>query len=65
MKALVSLGYIYLSGECHQSANINKAVEYYEKAAVKGERNAALMLGCLYYFENFYLKILIKQNNGI
>lgn len=59
-KALVSLGYIYLSGECHQSANINKAVEYYEKAAVKGERNAALMLGRLYYFEKFLPKNINK-----
>lgn len=64
-KALASLGYIYLSGECHQSANVNKAIQYYEKAAVKGERNSALILGRLYYFENFYLKILIKLNNGI
>ena len=57
---MASLGYIYLSGECHQSANVNKAIQYYEKAAVKGERNSALILGRLYYFEKFLPKNINK-----
>ena len=58
-KSWSSLGDIYLLGECRQSSNVNKAIQYYEKAAVKGERTSALTLGRLYYFEKF-----IKRNTN-
>ena len=52
MQSYVNLGILYEKGEIGSDNNIQKAYEYYQKAANGGNHNGLVNLGLLTYQKN-------------